>query len=799
MKNLTLFTLAFFLHLALFSQTAIGPNLNNPRGLIVVDNYAYFLDNNRLERIDLDNPASTEVVIASLNYSSYTLEKSPQGFFIPNTGQNNVDEARINGTNVSPTFNYINGTGGTIGLAFQDEAGDTYFTRNGTSNSAQLRRLTNSPNTSSIVANMPAGVNDILDVATIGPEFYFSTTQGRIYYFNRNNPSAGFTLFLDLGVGAISGIEVTQDFIYYANGSLTRRLRSNGGSPVFILNNANIINIDVKDNKVYGITRFLPNDRLYEWTDPNLPVPCSTVVNIPDANFKAALLANTAINTDGDNEICTTEAAAYNSTISVPNLNITDLTGIEAFVNLQELECFNNALTSLDLTSNTQLINLYCDGNQLTSLDISQNTNLRNLECTNNQLTSLDISANTALEGLLLNFNNLSSLNTSQNTAITSLGVGNNQLASLDLSQNTAITSLNLSFNQFTSIDISQNTAITSLNVTGNPQLTSLNVANGNNSNMVIMTADNNPNLTCIQHDTGFDPTTNVNWLKDATASWSDNCSSNCTSFVNIPDPNFKAYLVGNAAINIDGDNEICITEAQSFTGVINTNNNSSITDLTGIEAFTNLTELRLFNNSLTSLDVSNNTALTVLACGRNSLTSLDVSNNTALTELICSFNSLTTLDITVNTAITQLFCQDNALTSLNVANGNNSNMTFMDAQNNPNLVCVEHDASFDPTLNPNWRIDATATWSDNCTALSVRDEVFENSLKLYPNPANSILTISSDLYTIKDIEIFSLQGSKIMTSKNTTMNINSLATGVYAIKIKGTDGRTAMKKLLVK
>jgi hypothetical protein len=36
---------------------------------------------------------------------------------------------------------------------------------------------------------------------------------------------------------------------------------------------------------------------------------------------------------------------------------------------------------------------------------------------------------------------------------------------------------------------------------------------------------------------------------------------------VNIPDANFKAYLVGNKAININGDTEIQVSEASAFKG----------------------------------------------------------------------------------------------------------------------------------------------------------------------------------------------------------------------------------------
>ena len=52
-------------------------------------------------------------------------------------------------------------------------------------------------------------------------------------------------------------------------------------------------------------------------------------VNIPDANFKAYLVGEPSINTNGDSEIQVSEATAFNGTIDCSFLNISDLTGIE--------------------------------------------------------------------------------------------------------------------------------------------------------------------------------------------------------------------------------------------------------------------------------------------------------------------------------------------------------------------------------------------------------------------------------------------------------------------------------------
>jgi Leucine-rich repeat (LRR) protein len=118
---------------------------------------------------------------------------------------------------------------------------------------------------------------------------------------------------------------------------------------------------------------------------------CNQNVNIPDANFKAFLVNNSNINTNGDTEISVTEAAAFNGAIYCQGMGISNLTGIEAFTALTKLYCYNNQLTSLNVSQNTALTSLGCGNNQLTSLNVSQNTALTSLYCNSNQLTRLDV------------------------------------------------------------------------------------------------------------------------------------------------------------------------------------------------------------------------------------------------------------------------------------------------------------------------------------------------------------------------------------------------------------------------
>jgi Leucine-rich repeat (LRR) protein len=468
------------------------------------------------------------------------------------------------------------------------------------------------------------------------------------------------------------------------------------------------------------------------------------IVTIPDTNFKTYLLANTSINTNGDNEIQTTEAAVFTGGIYVSNLNIADLTGVEAFSEITELYCDNNSLINLDLSNNTELTLLLCNNNALTSLNVSNNTLLEILNCYNNALTSLNVSNNTELGWLRCQNNSLTNLNVSANTILNTLLCQNNLLIHLDIS-NTEVTNLNCS----------------------NNQLISLNIANGMNTDFEDFHADIN-NLTCIEVDDAAYAVSIWTNNVDNLVSFSQNCLA-CT--IDIPDVNFKTYLIDNEEINVNGDGEIQCSEAYAFTGTINAAN-LSISDLKGIEHFVNLpilycnnnvllsvdlrqnialTELRCNNNLLTELNLSQNILLSILRCYQNSLANLNLNQNTALTSLWCPFNNLTHLDLTQNTALTDLRCRDNqlldldltvntaltflrcsnnSLTTLNVANGNNTNFTFYDSTNNPNLSCIEVDnASWSTT---NWtNVDATSSFNIDCANAYtyVPDNNFEQAL----------------------------------------------------------------------
>lgn len=106
-----------------------------------------------------------------------------------------------------------------------------------------------------------------------------------------------------------------------------------------------------------------------------------------------------------------------------------------------------------------------------------------------------------------------------------------------------------------------------------------------------------------------------------------------------------------------------------------------NLTDISGIEYFTNLTSLVCDENQLTALPVENLTNLTLLYCSNNQLTALPVENLTQLTNLRCNNNQLTAMPVEKLSQLAVLYCSYNQLTSLPV--GNLTELTVLNCDNN--------------------------------------------------------------------------------------------------------------------
>ena len=133
-----------------------------------------------------------------------------------------------------------------------------------------------------------------------------------------------------------------------------------------------------------------------------------------------------------------------------------------------------------------------------------------------------------------------------------------------------------------------------------------------------------------------------------------------------IPDVNFEQALID---MNIDSDGElngsVLTSDVKQVTSLDVSGRN--IANLTGIQAFEQLTALYCRSNILTSLNVQENSELEILDCSSNMITSLSVRNNLKLNTLHCASNKITEINVSFNTLLEQIDIGKNQLTNLNV------------------------------------------------------------------------------------------------------------------------------------
>ena len=269
---------------------------------------------------------------------------------------------------------------------------------------------------------------------------------------------------------------------------------------------------------------------------------------VPDNNFEAFLEANGMGNGTPNDDYVTTANISGVGSLIVWGYNIADLTGIEDFTSLSMLFCFNNQLTTLDLSQNTMLNDLRCNDNQLTSLNVSTNTslttffcynnqltsiiglgntNVNDLRCSGNQLTSLDVTGLPALFKLHCQINQLTALDVSMNSQLNDLRCNNNQITALNCASNSllgilfcqynqlstlnlglisGITFLHCHENQLTALDVSAHSGLTNLQCNAN-LLTYLDVSQ--NADLITLYANDNQ-LNCLVANNGQDLDLNI-------------------------------------------------------------------------------------------------------------------------------------------------------------------------------------------------------------------------------------------------------------------------------------------------
>jgi len=191
------------------------------------------------------------------------------------------------------------------------------------------------------------------------------------------------------------------------------------------------------------------------------------IADIPDNNFRNAL-SGLGLDPDGDGQYLITDLEQLDS-LNLYALDISDMSGIEYFVNLKMLNVQYNNITDIDLSQNILLESLNLGGNEITSIDLSANTSLTELNCGRCLLVNLDLSSNTELQKLYCEVNqNLSNIMFPENAKLEEINCYSCALENIQLEKCTELRILDCAHNKITQLDVSNNPFLEKLTCTNN-------------------------------------------------------------------------------------------------------------------------------------------------------------------------------------------------------------------------------------------------------------------------------------------------------------------------------------------
>ena len=190
--------------------------------------------------------------------------------------------------------------------------------------------------------------------------------------------------------------------------------------------------------------------------------------NFPDAAFRKYLKENTGINPDSNDMLSAAEIANI-TYINVSNkADISDLTGIDKFLNLSTLYCYKTSITSLDVSKNAKLTALWCYSNkELKTLNVDGASALTDLQCGTTAITSLDVSSNAKLTTLDCRNAVITSLDVSNSPALKILKCSDNPLAYLNIGTKVGLTTLMLPTSTTMELEITEDTFNITDKITG--------------------------------------------------------------------------------------------------------------------------------------------------------------------------------------------------------------------------------------------------------------------------------------------------------------------------------------------
>lgn len=348
--------------------------------------------------------------------------------------------------------------------------------------------------------------------------------------------------------------------------------------------------------------------------------------------FKSLMVS--ACDMDGDGEVSPEEAAFVTDlvlTYDVENTEInriTSLKGIEYCVNLENLDCDLNAITSLNLSGLKKLEYVDCAYNLITDLNVSGCESLKWLYFYSNEVSELNIDGCNALQFLQgyknkvkridvsglpelvyfdMRMNQITDAIVKDCPKLAVIALGDNKIASLELTGLPELYTLGCYGNMLTSLDLSY--------------LPKLDMLECYNNNLISLDLSANPDLVMLT------------------------CQNNMISDIDIADCGLLKVL------NCSGNR-------------LSGRFDSSV--------YARMERLDCGGNDFTEVNVSGCAKLTELYCDNTDIVSLDVASCTLLETLVCNDCLLNTLDVSANGKLMKLHAQGNPLMSLLMAQGQN-------------------------------------------------------------------------------------------------------------------------------
>ena len=261
----------------------------------------------------------------------------------------------------------------------------------------------------------------------------------------------------------------------------------------------------------------------------------------------------------------------------------------------------------------------------------------------------------------------------------------------------------------------------------------------------------------------------------------------------NFPDKNFRDYVAGLWDTN--GDKYFSPSEIANAKWI--SCDNKEISNLKGIEFFTNIWLLECYYNNLTTIDLSHNKNLSYINCHHNQLNELDVSGLPLLETFYCGHNALPSIDVSKNEKLEDFDCQDNHLDTLDVSQNKElvklscgtNNLTELDVRENKKLKelsCYESKLS-----NLDLRNQTELEWlSCGGNPLSVLDVSANTKLKdLYVSNTNlTELNVSANK-NLEDLYVSNINLTSLDATNNTALEEFKGKDCSYNIAVEG-DGK---------